>query len=434
MTFAQCRAYLDKLQVLGIKLGLDNVRALLQALGRPDRSFPSIVVAGTNGKGSVCAMLAAALRRHGLRVGLYTSPHLVEVRERIRLGSRLISRTDFCRAVSAVKTAADRLLAGGKTSSPPTHFEALTCAALLHFRERRADIAVLEVGMGGRFDAVNAVTPVLSVVTSIGMDHERYLGPTPERIAAEKAGIVKRGVPVVCGVPPGPVADIIRNRARIRRAPYTGVLDPPRRLRALKKGAGHEFVYGTGRESFRFSPRLAGRHQGLNGAVALAAALELGRAWRPLDARHILAGIGEAEWPGRLEIARRSPTVILDGAHNIDGAAAVREYVREFVKPPLVLVFAAMRDKDIAGMARILFPPARRIILTSFPFHRAADPQSILRFAGRFSGRVVLEPDPRRAVRLSLAEAKRLRGTVLIAGSLFLVGEAKKALRLNYLD
>lgn len=428
MTFAQCRAYLEKLQVLGIKLGLDNVRALLGALENPENAFPSILVAGTNGKGSVCAMLASALGRQGMRVGLYTSPHLVDVRERIRVDGRLISRPAFCRAIAAVKDAAESLLESGNIGSPPTHFEALTCAALFHFRERRADIAVLEVGMGGRFDAVNAVPPVLSVITSIGRDHERFLGPTPARIAFEKAGILRDGVPVVCGVPRGPARAVIRKEARERGAPFIGVFDRPRSLKIVKRKSGYDFAYDDGLEIRRFTPRLAGRHQGRNGAVALTAALTLGRTWRPLDERRILEGIRKAEWPGRLELVRRSPPVILDGAHNPDGARAVRDYLRDFVRRPLVLVFAAMRDKDIAGMARVLFPAARRIVLTAFPFHRAADPADILRLARRHAGRIVLESDPVRAVRLAFKEARRLRGTVLVTGSLFLVGEIKRRL------
>ncbi len=429
MTFAQCRAYLDKLQVLGIKLGLDNVRALLDSLGNPENAFPSVLVAGTNGKGSVCAMLAAALRGHGLRVGLYTSPHLVDIRERIRVDGRLISGPAFCRALTAVKGAAESLLRSGKISSPPTHFEALTCAALSHFRERRTDVAVLEVGMGGRFDATNAVTPALSVITSIGMDHEHYLGSTPERIAFEKAGIIKPGVPVVCGVPAGATRAVIRKRAGECRAAFIGVFDRPRRLRSFKKKLNYEFAYESGDKTYRFAPRLAGRHQGRNGAVALMAALTLSRAWRRLDERLILGGIKKTEWPGRLEVARRSPPVILDGAHNPDGAKAVREYVRDFIRRPLVLVFAVMRDKDIPSLARILFPLARRIVLTTFPFHRAAEPGDILRQARRHAGRITLESNPRKAFRLALAEARRLRGAVVITGSLFLVGEAKKFIK-----
>jgi len=426
MTFAQCRAYLEKLQVLGVKLGLDNVRVLLAALENPERAYPSVLVAGTNGKGSVCAMLDAVLGRHGLRSGLYTSPHLTDVRERIRLGGRMISRPDFCRALASVREASERLLGSGKMSAPPTHFEALTCAALLHFRERRADIALLEVGLGGRFDAVNAVTPVLSVITSIGLDHERYLGKTLARIAFEKAGIIKSGVPVVCGASPGTARTVIRRTARERGADFVGVFDRPRSLRAHKKKSRFEFVYDAGDKTYRFRPRLAGRHQGANGAVALMAARTLGRTWRLLEERRILEGIAAAEWPGRLEIVRRSPPVILDGAHNPDGAAALRDYVRDFIRRPLVLVFAAMRDKDIAGISRILFPLARRIVLTKFPFHRAAEPEDILRLARRRDSRIILENDPGLALRLALREARRLRGAVLVTGSLFLVGEIKR--------
>jgi len=431
MNLEQCRAYLDSLQVLGIKLGLDNIRTLLEVLDNPHLSYPTVLVAGTNGKGSVCAMLARILSRHGLRTGLYTSPHLVLVEERIRINDRLISRPAFCRALTEVRQAADRLLRAGKLPSPPTHFEVLTCAALSYFKIRRVDIAVLEVGLGGRFDATNVVTPVLSVITSIGRDHEKYLGRTIGQIAFEKAGIIKPEVPVVSGVLRPTAASVIRKRARELRAPYLGALDSPHTLRAIKGKTGYQFVYKLGGGKYSFSPGLAGFHQGRNAAVALAAALRLGQVWRPLRKTWIVRGIEETRWPGRLETVCRRPRVILDGAHNPDGVKAVRDYVRDFIRRPVILVFGVMKDKDISGLARILFPIAQKVILTKFPYHRAAEPADILGHARRFAGRALIEPNPSRAYRLALAEARRLQGCVLATGSLFLVGEIKKIMARN---
>jgi dihydrofolate synthase/folylpolyglutamate synthase len=430
MNFAQCRAYLDSLQVIGIKLGLDSVRTLLNGLDNPHLRYPTLLVAGTNGKGSVCAMLTRILSLHGMRAGLYTSPHLVSVEERIRINDRQISSPEFCRVLTAVRQVADKLLRAGKLPSPPTHFEVLTCAALSYFHEKRVDIAVLEVGLGGRFDATNAVTPILSVITSISRDHEKYLGRRLAHIAFEKAGIIKPGLPVVSGVDKRTAAAVIRKRAQELEAPFTGVFDPPNRFIALKgeRDRGYKFIYKTPEKRFVYSPRLLGYHQGRNAAVALSAATLLGRRWRPLQEKLILRGIAEAFWPGRLETVRRSPRVILDGAHNPDGALAVRAYIKDFIRQPLVLLFAVMRDKDIGGLARILFPLAEKIILTKFPFHRAAEPADILGQARPFAGRILIEPDPGRAYRSALAEARRRKGCVLVTGSLFLVGAIKELL------
>jgi dihydrofolate synthase/folylpolyglutamate synthase len=422
----ECRAYLERVEVYGIKFGLDNIRAVLDDLGRPEESFPSIHVAGTNGKGSVCAMLTEALSLSGLRVGLYTSPHLVSVEERVRLGRRPISSPDFCRLLSRVKRSCDKLVAAGRLSAPLTYFEHLTVLAFLYFRERRVDVAVLEVGMGGRFDATNVVRPLVSVITTIGLDHRKFLGSTLAAIAREKAGIIKPKVPVVCGVEDGIAERVIRARARRAEAPFTGVFDPPNKLLARKERSGYRFTYRTGTGTFRFSPGLAGLHQGRNGATALAAALILGRTWRRLDPKKIIDGLERAVWPGRLEVFGRRPLVVLDGAHNAQGARALAAYVRDFMPKPVHLVFAVMRDKDFRPMIRLLFPLARKVIVTTIPFHRAAAPEEILARAAGFRDRVRVAGDFRRALTQARAAARASGGSVLVAGSLFLVGEVEK--------
>ena len=426
MTPAERRAYLGRLEKFGIRLGLENIRILLKELGDPQHAFPSVLVAGTNGKGSVCAMLAEALRRNGFRTGLYTSPHLVRVEERIRIDGAPIPSRAFGRLLEAVRASVERLAAGGKLASPPTYFEVLTAAALLHFAERKANIAVLEVGMGGRFDATNAVIPLVSVITTIALDHQEHLGRTLAEIAFEKAGIVKPGVPVVCGVRRGGEAyRVIRRSARELGAPFLGVWDGAQ-LDAERTKWGYAFALRRGGKTLRFSPGLAGKHQGANAAVALAAAGELRRVWRPLDDRKLLAGIAHASWEGRLEIASRRPLVILDGAHNPEGAASLAAYLRDVVRRPVILVFGVMKDKDARSMARSLFPLAQTVILTSVPLERSASPGDLLGVAGDLArGNVVLEPRAGRAVRLALRES-RGRTPVVIAGSLYLVGEVKR--------
>lgn len=425
----ECRSYLERVEVYGIKFGLDNIGIALTDLGQPQDSFPSLHVAGTNGKGSVCAMLTEVLARHGLRVGLYTSPHLVSVEERIRLGRRPISQADFCRLLTRVKRSCDRLLAKGKLAAPLTYFEHLTALAFLYFQEKRVDAAVLEVGMGGRFDATNVVRPLVSVITSIGLDHQKFLGRTLAAIASEKAGIIKPGVPVVCGVDDGVAERVIRKKAREVGSPFIGVFDPPNRIRPEKVGSGYRFTFYYQGQTFRFRPRLVGLHQGRNAAVALAVALGLNRTWPKLERRKIILGIEKAQWPGRLEVFSRAPLVVLDGAHNEEGARALAAYVRGFMPKPVHLVFAVMRDKDFRPMIRKLFPLSRKVILTTIPYHRAAAPEEILHKSGAFRKRISLEADFRRALTQAREAARTAGGSVLVAGSLFLVGEMKKAAR-----
>jgi dihydrofolate synthase / folylpolyglutamate synthase len=424
MNYGQSLSYLESLQRYGIKLGLDNVRAVLDARGNPHRAFPSIHVAGTNGKGSVAAMLAEILTVHGFRAGLYTSPHLVRLEERIRIGAGLIRPRQVARGLSALREEIDGLLAGGKLVYPPTFFEVVTALALDYFAEERVDIAVLEVGMGGRFDATNAVTPIVSVITTIAHDHQKYLGRTLGEIAFEKAGIVKPGVPVVCGVRGGEALRVIRRRAKESNAPCIEVFGRGAAL-GPAPGAPGRFLYDSGTARYTFRPSLPGAHQGDNAAVALRTAEVVGSVWKPLDARKSVRAVGRTRWEGRLEVVGRRPTVILDGAHNPEGAAALAAYIRDSLRKPVVLVFDAMKDKDIRKIGRALFPLARKIVLTRVPMARAASPEDVLGLFPETADKAVCEPDIRKALSRAVAEAGA--GTpVVVAGSLFLVGEAKK--------
>ena len=425
MNYGQCQSYLQEILDSGVKFGLQNVRAVLTSLGEPHLAYPSVLVAGTNGKGSVCAMLVRVLCRHGFRTGLYTSPHLVTVEERIRIGDIPIPRRDFCRLLSRLKTVIHELIASGNLGSPPTYFEILTILALLYFRERNVDIAVLEVGMGGRLDATNVVTPLVSVITTVGRDHQEFLGKTLAEIAFEKAGIIKPGVPVVCGLAPGIARHVVNRRARELGAPFRAVFDKPGALQARRQKGGYRFSFRFEGEDFVFSPELRGEHQGRNAAVAIAAAVEISRRWRRLQKRRIIQGVREARWEGRLESVQRRPRVVLDGAHNEAGARAVAAYARDFLPRPLTLVFGIMKDKNIRRVSALLFPLAETIILTSVPMPRAASPEMIFSLAPVPGKKIFLEPDPKRAVQKAI-EMTPPRGSVLITGSLFLVGEVKR--------
>jgi dihydrofolate synthase/folylpolyglutamate synthase len=449
MTSAECRDYLDHLQHFGIKLGLENIAALCAALGNPQNRFLSLHVAGTNGKGSVSAMLAGILRAHGLKTGLYTSPHLARIEERIRFNGKMIPARRFRERLTALKDVIDREMAGGKLVYHPTYFEVVTALAFVEFAEQKVDVAVLEVGMGGRFDATNVVRPLVSVVTTIAKDHEKHLGATLDKIAFEKAGIIKPGVPVVCGVRGGPALRVIQRIARERQAPLVEVFGPGRMLETRRTRGGYRFVYRGERCTYAFTPGLAGRHQGANAATAIAAADVLSRVWKPFDKAKILEAVRETRWEGRLETVRTRPLVLLDGAHNPEGAEALAAHVRDVVRRPVVLVLAAMEDKDLRAMTRILFPIASTVVLTRVPYKRSATPEALLAAAPPFKNPVFIEPDTRRAVELALALSGKgkkrgtcTRGTapqgspelrracphlpVVIAGSLFLIGEVKR--------
>jgi dihydrofolate synthase/folylpolyglutamate synthase len=425
MTSVRCRAYLRDLQTFGIKLGLETMRTVLATFGDPHRAAPCVHVAGTNGKGSVCAMLAEILAGRGLKVGLYTSPHLVRVEERIRVGGRMISGRDFCRLAGTVKRRIDRLLADGALEAPPTFFEVLTLIAFLAFREAEVDIAVIETGMGGRFDATNVVTPLVSVITSVSRDHQEHLGRTLAAIAFEKAGIIKPGVPVVCGAESATAARVIRAQAAKLGAPVIEAFGRGRRLLPVTAGSRTAFRYEAGGRVLRLAPGLLGAHQVRNAAVAASAALALDRTWRPVPASAISRGIARARWEGRLEPVGRRPLVLLDGAHNEAGAAALRAYLDGLRPRPLALVFTMMKDKAIGRVAGILFPAADKVVVTTIPFARDASPGDILRRTRAFREKIVVEPSLRKAIARARAEAGP-RGAVVITGSLFLVGEAKK--------
>lgn len=427
MNYQQCLKYLEYIQNLGIKFGLDNVQTVLSSFHNPHQKYTSVSVAGTNGKGSVCAMLAKVLSLHDLQVGLFTSPHLVRVEERIRVGFRPIPVKSFCRNLTALRERIEKLIASKKLLAPPTYFELLTCLAFLYFEEKEVDIAVLEVGMGGRFDATNVVKPAVSVITTISGEHQKYLGESLSQIAFEKAGIIKPGVPVICGVEEDEAYATIKKRAEELQAPFHGVFSRKDRFLVTKKAQNHSFVYRSDGKEYVFSPFLRGEHQGRNAAVVIVASEQLSEDWRRLEKRKILEGIKKVKWPGRLEVLSRRPLIILDGAHNVEGAQALKKYIQDFCPSPLILIFAIMRDKEIEKIANILFPLAERVMLTRFPYFRASPPEEIEQKIRPFKDRISIEPNPHKAFNLAKRSAGS-DGCVLVTGSLFLVGEIKKGM------
>ncbi len=425
MNHQECLEYLEKIQNLGIKFGLDNVREVLSAFHNPHLKYPSVLVAGSNGKGSVCAMLSRILTLHGLRTGLFTSPHLIDVEERIRIGEDPIPKRTFCRLLTELRETIDRLIEEKKLLNPPTYFEHICCLAFLYFEHQRVDIALLEVGMGGRFDATNVAHPLASVITTISAEHQKFLGESLDQIASEKAGIIKPLVPVICGVKDKKALQTIKRRAEELEAPLQNIFDHRGIFSKKKADTKYVFRFKMDGETYTYETSLPGEHQGKNAAIAIAAARTLSQRWKPLERDKILEGIRTARWEGRLETMSHHPLILLDGAHNEEGVTALRKYVEDFLTPPLILVFAAMRDKKIEKISDILFPLSEKVILTRFPYFRAATPEELKEKALPHKHRLILEPDVEKAFRLAV-EMAGPEGTVLITGSLFLVGEIKK--------
>lgn len=410
------------LERFGIKLGLDVIRDLLGRLGNPQEAFPAIHVTGTNGKGSVCAYVASILRAGGFRVGLYTSPHLVKFNERIRVDGRMIADEDVARLYARIKPLAGAMAAASETNQP-TFFEVTTAMAFDYFREQRVDVGVVEVGMGGRMDATNVVRPKACVVTRIGLEHTEHLGKSIDRIAREKAGILKAGVPLV--TVDQPALGILTERARELGCPVTVVGRDVRYRRSSFDLDGQDVVLEDG-ISVAARIRLLGSFQPENAATAFATALAVREEWG-ITQETIEQGLRVARWPGRMQVVRRRPTVLVDGAHNAPAAEALGGSLRElFPGRKLTFVLGVLNDKDLEGMAAHLGPLAAKVVATRPNSPRAFEMEDIARaFASHAP--VVAVPAVKDAITQTI-DAARPEDVVVVTGSIYTVGEALELL------
>lgn len=413
-----------------VKFDLEAIRHILSALGDPHLRYPTAIVAGTNGKGSTCAMLSQILHCAGFRTGLYTSPHLVRVNERIRIAGDDVSDADFAAAATTVREQADRLVERGLLRNRLSFFEFLTAIAFLHFARQKVDFVVLEVGMGGRLDATNVTEPHVAVITNVELDHEQFLGTTRAAIAAEKAGVIRAGRPVISGCEDEETAQVVRRRAEELGAEW---IDLPRRsLVTNVSDSNGFFTFDLELDGCRFaglSPSLAGKVQLKNATAAIAAAQVLKRDGMNIPLAAVRKGLHTARWPGRLETIHDRPRVLLDGAHNPAAARELARFVREHLAGRRVrLVFASMRDKEIGEISQALFPVATEVYLTRTAMARSATPEEILGRAACAPGKVVIQPDPVLAVEAA-CRASAEEDVVLVAGSLFLAGAIEEARR-----
>jgi dihydrofolate synthase/folylpolyglutamate synthase len=417
------RPALDRLESLGlrgVKLGLAAIDAVCDRLGRPERKFPSVLVGGTNGKGSTAATLSAIAAAHGVRSGLYTSPHLADVTERVRLDERDVSREELDEALVRVFAAA-----GAAPEIPVTYFEAVTAAAFVLFAARSVELAVLEVGLGGRLDATNVAPAVLSAVTSIGLDHTQDLGETLPEIAREKAGIFRRNLPVLARASDPEALEILR-----RSAAEVGALwhDAARELSVEVAYSGLEgtrFAAGTPERRIDLETPLPGEHQAWNAALAVRAAELLDPSVLRPDRAKLAAGVRSVRWPGRLESFRvAGRTILFDGCHNTEGAEALARFLRDSgLAGRGRLVFGAMADKDVEGIAALLFPLAESVTLVTAATPRAASASELARRVPSAQGGVTVGADAAGALSALLDGAGS--APIIVAGSLYLVGEAR---------
>jgi dihydrofolate synthase/folylpolyglutamate synthase len=401
--------YLLGLEQFGIKFGLDNIRAILERLDHPERAFRSVHIAGTNGKGSVTAMVDAALRAAGHRTARYTSPHLIRLNERFVIDGRAVEDQELFSAIEVVRDAVEGLRREGALAVQPTFFEATTAVAFELFRRAGSEVAVVEVGLGGRLDATNVLTPMATAITSIAFDHQLYLGSTLRDIAIEKAGIIKPSIPVVVGDIELEAMTAIEEIAAANRAPV---------VRARVDDLGDRVL------------ALRGLHQRINAAIALQLLRVVDAGGIAVPRRAADEALRHVEWPGRIDL-RVLPDgreVLLDAAHNPAGAAALAGYLRDGERR-LPLVFAAMRDKDVAGMLSVLLPVVRSLIVTRASNARSAPPDELADLAR------TIAPDVRVTVESSLAAALESawqdHNRILVAGSIFLLGDVMERLGLH---
>jgi len=416
------------------KFDLRNISALADQLGNPHRAYPCVHIAGTNGKGSTAAMLDSILRSAGLRTGLYTSPHLVHINERLRVDGQEISDADFAEAFTRVQAAIELLMASSKLAAHPTYFECLTAMAYDFFARwpPRLDFAVFEVGMGGRLDATNIVVPEVAIITQIDFDHENYLGHSIEQIAAEKAGIIKAGSWVVSAAERPEARAVIARRAAEMDARLVEV-DTAYRVESLRAqsgpgqaGAGCYHAVVSPAHSTRrveLALPLPGRFQVRNALAAVAAARLLAERGFPMDDSAVRDGIATVRWPGRLELLRERPAVYLDGTHNPAGARELVSFWEEqFAGRRIHLVYGAMRDKAVDEITGLLFPRAWKVFLTQPRQPRAISAEALAAMSGHLAATLEVIPEPAEALEHAL-EGTAPDDVIFATGSLYLVGD-----------
>ncbi len=414
-------------QAAAAKFDLENITILAERLGNPQRAYPSAHIAGTNGKGSTAAFLESILRHAGFRTGLNTSPHLEKINERIRINGDEISDEAFAETFTRIHVLIEELLAAGKLRAHPTYFECVTAMAFEYFALQRVEFAVFEVGLGGRLDATNILSPVVSVITRIDFDHENFLGHSLHEVAAEKAGILKPEVPLVLAEQSLEAREVILARASELGSP---VIEPSQIFRveneSIENGRVRARIIEAGSgKIFELFPSLPGRFQLQNALNAAAAASLLQNRGFKIPDEAITQGIADTVWPGRLEKLQSAPDIYLDGAHNPGAARELAHFLQQnFSGRKIYLIYAALRDKAVDEVAGLLFPRAAEVIFTAPPTSRAVSAAQLAEIAGHHAAHFSVIPDAERAFEHALAQAAP-QDAIFITGSLYLVGQLR---------
>jgi len=416
-------------QAAAAKFDLENITVLLERLGRPDRAYPTIHIAGTNGKGSTAAFLECILRSAGFRTGLNTSPHLERINERFRINGEEISDELFANTFTRIHAVIEELLAEGKLRAHPTYFECVTASAFEVFAHERVEFAVIEVGLGGRLDATNIITPVISVITRLDFDHENFLGHSLREIAREKAGILKHGVPVVSAPQLPEAEEVLRARAEELHCELSETAEVFRIDREeMQDGCLLAEVSETStNRTWSLAPQLPGRFQLQNALNAVAAARILQRKEYVITNAAIEEGVADARWPGRLEKLQSEPDLYLDGAHNPSAARELAHFLEEnFAGRRVILIYGAVRDKAVDEVAGSLFPFANEVIFTQPSNPRAVSPAQLAQMAGHHASHFSIVDQGEAALDCALAAAQP-EDAIFITGSLYLVGQLRRA-------
>jgi dihydrofolate synthase/folylpolyglutamate synthase len=418
MSYEESLEYLFPLVRAGTKLGLENITELLSHIGNPHGSLMSVHVAGSKGKGSVCSFISSILKEAGYRVGTFTSPHLVDFTERIRINWEPIPEEDVVRLVSELKPIADRMSIESITKSP-SFFEIATAMAFKYFEEKEVDFAVIEAGMGGRYDSTNVITPVLSVFTHLSMEHSEHLGRSLARIAKDKAGIVKDGVPVILSER----SDVIEQACKKRACDLTILGEQIRFGRDSFDASGQDFWVENG-DRKEFHLNLLGNFQVQNAATAYAAAIKLRELEYEISDEAMRNGFESARWPGRLHVIQKNPIVVVDSTHDFDGATKLIESLKElFSYDKVVTVFAALEDKDVERIASVLGPFSNQVICTQVDYHKALPASRVEKSFKDHNEEVTTISTVNEALDIALREAND-GDLVCITGSIFTASEA----------
>lgn len=434
MNYSESMKYIEETARFSIKLGLSRTEKILELLGNPHKKLKCVHIAGTNGKGSTTSMVASILKESGYKVGMYTSPFIEEFEERIQINGVNIGKDELAEVITKVSKVIDKVIELGYDN--PTQFEIITCAGLLYFYEKKVDFAVIEVGLGGRLDSTNVITPILSVITSISYDHIDILGDTLSKIALEKAGIIKENVPVVLYPQEREAEGIIQKVCNDKNCKLINVKkDCVEFLGCIEKDDEYRVLQNVTVQGqcdiYDISLSLLGKHQLLNCAVAIYAIEALKQQGITIDKMHIIKALSKVKWMGRFEVMKTNPTVVIDGAHNIDGILKLKESVEAYIKyDDLILILGILADKQVKDIVKTLAPIAKKVICVTPHSHRAELADKLKLEVEKYNIQCEAVEDYSEAYKLGLKYCSK-NDLLLISGSLYMIGDMRKMINKN---